>query len=225
MSFFYFFLGGGEGVWLIALDERYVYYRGDRVGQLGHSEVLLLQHLYSHMAEVIAKDELLHCAWPNKVVEQNSLTVAIKNIRKILSSRATTIEVKTHHGRGYSLHGDRQELDFISTFTCNDGDEFEIKSSIVQYNMKPNTKLQVFRFMKLALLCFSIFTSILFFKLNNKVDCYEAIGGVSICSTRPLTPEERHTIKESLDLHGKHYRKYIYGCNFSTKNLFLHPIE
>lgn len=53
-----------------------------------------------------SKEELISIGWADKFVSPNSLTVAIKNIRKALSATGNILEIETLHRRGYILHGD-----------------------------------------------------------------------------------------------------------------------
>ncbi|MGL4778479.1 MAG: winged helix-turn-helix domain-containing protein, partial [Aeromonas veronii] len=58
---------------------------GTVISQLSSSEIQVLQCLLERPDELVEKEILLEAGWPSKVVQQNSLTVAIKNIRKALA--------------------------------------------------------------------------------------------------------------------------------------------
>ncbi|EMX2852630.1 winged helix-turn-helix domain-containing protein [Yersinia enterocolitica] len=73
---------------------------------LSKNEVLLLEHLYLHAGEVIPRDDLITTCWPDRVVSQVSLPVAIKHIRDVLRKITQDEVIKTHKSVGYSFQKD-----------------------------------------------------------------------------------------------------------------------
>lgn len=91
-------------MWIFNDNTGELKYHGDLVVRLSHSETIVLSLLISERGQLVMKDTLLDLGWPNKVVAPNSLTVAIKNIRKALKSINTEIYIETIYRRGYILH-------------------------------------------------------------------------------------------------------------------------
>lgn len=60
----------------------------------------LLVYLIQHRERVLPAQELLDAVWGSRVVEPNSLAVAIKRIRTALADESAEI-IQTHHRRGY----------------------------------------------------------------------------------------------------------------------------
>lgn len=57
---------------------------GDKLIELEHRLVLLLIYFIHHKGEVLSKDQLLKTIWQGKVVNDDSLSVAVSHIRKAL---------------------------------------------------------------------------------------------------------------------------------------------
>lgn len=55
---------------------------GTVIAQLSSSEIQVLQCLLERPDELVEKEILLEAGWPSKVVQQNSLTVAVKTSEK-----------------------------------------------------------------------------------------------------------------------------------------------
>ncbi|MGL5526557.1 MAG: winged helix-turn-helix domain-containing protein [Aeromonas veronii] len=77
---------------------------GAFIAQLSSSEIQVLQCLLERPDELVEKEILLEAGWPSKVVQQNSLTVAIKNIRKALAEITDGPIIETRHRKGYIFH-------------------------------------------------------------------------------------------------------------------------
>lgn len=79
---------------------------GEKVIELENRLVLLLVYFIHHQGEVLPKDLLLKTIWQGKVVNDDSLSVAVSHIRKALgdSSRAPQF-IKTLPGVGYQFIG------------------------------------------------------------------------------------------------------------------------
>ena len=91
-------------MFLLNSDTGVLIWNGSPAAQLSVSEALVLQCLMDDAGTLVSKEILLAIGWPGKVVQPNSLTVAIKNIRKALASIPTDAYVETRHRKGYILH-------------------------------------------------------------------------------------------------------------------------
>ncbi|WP_331343858.1 winged helix-turn-helix domain-containing protein [Cellvibrio sp. UBA7661] len=78
--------------------------RGDTRVELENRLVLLLVFLINHQGEVLSKDRIIKTIWQGKVVNDDSLAVAISHLRKALGDNSRTPEyIKTIPGVGYQL--------------------------------------------------------------------------------------------------------------------------
>jgi DNA-binding winged helix-turn-helix (wHTH) protein len=78
--------------------------RGETCVELEHRLVLLLVFLIEHQGEVLSKDRILKTIWHGKVVNDDSLAVAISHLRKALGDNSRAPEyIKTIPGTGYQL--------------------------------------------------------------------------------------------------------------------------
>ena len=84
---------------------------GDKVIELEDRLVLLLVYFIEHSGEVLHKDVLLKTIWQGKVVNEDSVAVAVSYLRKALgdSSRTPTF-IKTIQGKGYQFIGNAKPL-------------------------------------------------------------------------------------------------------------------
>lgn len=71
---------------------------------LEHRHTCLLVYFLEHPNQTLSKDQLLHALWEGKVVNEDSLTVAISQLRKALNDNARAPEfIKTIPGVGYQF--------------------------------------------------------------------------------------------------------------------------
>jgi DNA-binding winged helix-turn-helix (wHTH) protein/TolB-like protein/Tfp pilus assembly protein PilF len=71
----------------------------------------VLAYLLANRDRMVPKRELLEAVWPRMVVEENNLTQAISNLRRVLGdSREAPQFIATVAGRGYQFVGDAQPL-------------------------------------------------------------------------------------------------------------------
>lgn len=89
---------------LLCAETGSVKYNDQLVARLGQSETLVLSTLIQHAGELLTKDRLLDLGWPNKVVAPNSLTAAVKQIRKALKLIEQDVFIETVYRRGYIFH-------------------------------------------------------------------------------------------------------------------------
>src|SRR2546428_1048721 len=81
-------------------DERL--WRGPEATPLSPKTFAVLRCLVSQAGQLVTKDALLEAVWPNTVVSESILTVAMRTLRQVLGDQARTPRfIATVHGRGY----------------------------------------------------------------------------------------------------------------------------
>lgn len=86
----------------LLLKER-VLLADDRPAQIGSRALDILVHLARRQGQTISVAELMKAVWPNTTVEENTLRVQIKNLRRALLESGSGCFVVNRSGRGYSL--------------------------------------------------------------------------------------------------------------------------
>ncbi|WP_270827499.1 winged helix-turn-helix domain-containing protein [Aeromonas sp. Y318-1] len=113
-----------------------VEWHSKKIARLSKSESLVFFLLLKKISNFASKEELLTSGWPDRFVSPNSLSVAIKNIRKALSG--TDFNIETVHRKGYILHGDANRFTIIDDSIINRNDINDISTSEVTENEKTN---------------------------------------------------------------------------------------
>jgi len=113
-----------------------VEWHSKKIARLSKSESLVFFLLLKKISNFASKEELLSSGWPDRFVSPNSLSVAIKNIRKALSG--TDFNIETVHRKGYILHGDTNSFTIIDDNIPNRDDISDINTSEVTENEKSN---------------------------------------------------------------------------------------
>lgn len=91
------------GEWRLCLNTNCLQ-RGDNKVELENRLVVLLVFFIEHQGEVLHKERILKTIWPGKVVNDDSLAVAISHLRKALGDDARAPRyIKTLPGVGYQL--------------------------------------------------------------------------------------------------------------------------
>ena len=81
-------------------DERL--WRGDEVVRLHRKSFAALCCLVTQAPQLVTKDVLLTAVWPETLVSEDVITVAIRQLRHVLGDRARLPQfIETVHGRGY----------------------------------------------------------------------------------------------------------------------------
>lgn len=111
-----------------------VEWHSKKIARLSKSESLVLFLLLEKINNFASKEELLSSGWPDRFVSPNSLSVAIKNIRKALSG--TDFNIETVHRKGYILHGDTNRFIIIDSNILSRNDISDISTSEVTGNEK-----------------------------------------------------------------------------------------
>lgn len=89
---------------------------GDALIELEHRLVLLLVYFIHHKGEVLSKEQLLKTIWQGKVVNDDSLSVAVSHIRKALGDNPRAPQfIKTIPGVGYQFIGDAEALEEMAS--------------------------------------------------------------------------------------------------------------
>lgn len=71
--------------------------------RLSSAESLILVELLEQAGQICSKDWLLNVGWEGKPISPNSLTVAIANLRRYLSSPTPEVEIRSIPKKGYML--------------------------------------------------------------------------------------------------------------------------
>lgn len=89
-----------EGFRLDQHDEQL--WRGEAVVHLHPKTLAVLGCLVTQAGQLVTKDALLAAVWPETVVSESVVTVAIRQLRRALEDQARTPRfIETVHGRGY----------------------------------------------------------------------------------------------------------------------------
>ncbi|MGL4921009.1 MAG: winged helix-turn-helix domain-containing protein [Aeromonas veronii] len=166
------------------------------ITQLSPSEIQVLQCLLDNPDELVAKEILLEAGWPNKVVQQNSLTVAIKNIRRALAEITDGPIIETRHRRGYIYHPavSSNENTQSTTFIDNLVVEQETSIEIIEPNFSHERKFHkpgsifvniIFYSAFLLIILWSIFIT----TLDTPIICNE-INKANLCGYSELSDDE-----------------------------------
>jgi len=86
----------------VSLDLRDVFKDGVAL-RIGTRAFDILELLIRHQGQLVSKEQILQCVWPDTVVEENNLQVHISALRKALGNDRDLI--RTIPGRGYLLLG------------------------------------------------------------------------------------------------------------------------
>lgn len=86
----------------VSLQQRELFKDGAAL-RVGARAFDILELLIRFQGQLVTKDEILHCVWPQTVVEENNLQVHISALRKALGDDRDLI--RTIAGRGYVLLG------------------------------------------------------------------------------------------------------------------------
>src|SRR5215813_5736938 len=75
---------------------------GHEATALSPKTFAVLRCLVTQAGQLVTKDALLEAVWPDTVVSESILTVAIRTLRRVLGDQAHTPRfIETVHGRGY----------------------------------------------------------------------------------------------------------------------------
>lgn len=104
--------------------------RGEARVELENRLVLLLVFLVENQGAVLSKDRILKTIWQGKVVNDDSLAVAISHLRKALGDNSRTpVYIKTIPGVGYQL--------IANAGVCSPADDLDQRAALVSLTVKP----------------------------------------------------------------------------------------
>src|SRR5262249_22934547 len=87
-------------------------WRGQQAIPLTPKVFTVLSYLLRHAGRLVTKDELLGAVWPDTVVGEASLTVCIREIRRVLGDQPKVPRfIETRHRRGYRFIAPVTEID------------------------------------------------------------------------------------------------------------------
>ncbi|MBL0609856.1 winged helix-turn-helix domain-containing protein [Aeromonas jandaei] len=199
---------------------------GTVIAQLSSSEIQVLQCLLERADELVEKEILLEAGWPSKVVQQNSLTVAIKNIRKALAEITDGPIIETRHRKGYIFHPAASHniaLDSsIDNFSSNQESSTEAISSdsIHEQNIyKPSAILAniIFYSAFTALALWSLFIT----TLDTPIHCNK-INKANLCGYSELSDADIKYIEQTV---GESEGTYLYGYDKELDQLQIHKMD
>lgn len=93
------------------------------VQDMEHQLFVLLDYFIRREQQVLSKDQLLQDNWPGRVVNEDSLTVAISKLRKVFGEKARQPRlIKTIPGVGYQFIGQVQPAEYVTEFSTAQSD-------------------------------------------------------------------------------------------------------
>lgn len=199
---------------------------GAVIAQLSSSEIQVLQCLLERPDELVEKEILLEAGWPSKVVQQNSLTGAIKNIRKALAEITDGPIIETRHRKGYIFHpAANQNIEFdssIDNLASNQESSTEAISSdsINKQNIyKPGAILAniIFYSAFTALALWSLFIT----TLDTPIHCNK-INKANLCGYSELSDTDIKYIEQTV---GESEGTYLYGYDKELDQLQIHEMD
>ncbi|KAE9637917.1 winged helix-turn-helix domain-containing protein [Aeromonas veronii] len=199
---------------------------GTVIAQLSSSEIQVLQSLLERPDELVEKEILLEAGWPSKVVQQNSLTGAIKNIRKALAEITDGPIIETRHRKGYIFHpAANQNIEFdssIDNLASNQESSTEAISSdsINEQNIyKPGAILAniIFYSAFTALALWSLFIT----TLDTPIHCNK-INKANLCGYSELSDTDIKYIEQTV---GESEGTYLYGYDKELDQLQIHEMD
>jgi len=100
--------------------------------RLDHTPLALLLCLFKYSGQDVTKDMMLAEVWPNKVVSEDVLSVAISQIRKVLEDNARKPQyIKTIPGVGYRLIAEVEEVEPVKKITVVKLKDNKTKTTII----------------------------------------------------------------------------------------------
>lgn len=196
------------------------------VAQLSVSEAQVLQCLMDSRGELVTKEMLLDVGWPNKVVQPNSLTVAIKNIRKALANIAIDVSIETRHRKGYIYHSANTADNSVEHIPSEAPPGY---SHLTSNNAEPTKHEQpwsdvyhfVINLIFYAAVITLIFWSLFISSLDSPLICHK-ISNATLCGFSELNSDDRAHLDERVKaLEGT----YLYGYDKQLDKLQIHKMD
>ncbi|MFT2798983.1 winged helix-turn-helix domain-containing protein [Serratia sp. N21D137] len=194
----------------------FVFYSNKKIGALNIAEKKILLYLLSMKGEVAQKEDIISIAWENSVTVPNSLNVAIRNIRILLSKVSAESFIITIPRVGFSIPNYSFFL-VSSTSFINEQLDISLKKTSEMTSFLPSSPLEIkhamikriFKyfytiFFSVVLLSLT-FLNVIFFISKPVLTCYDYKQS-KYCGT----------FEEMGDVHGYTDDKaiYIFGRNY-----------
>ncbi|WP_429141280.1 winged helix-turn-helix domain-containing protein [Aeromonas veronii] len=205
-----------------------VIWKGVKIGQLSSSEALVLQWLMNNPGELVSKEKLLEVGWPDKFVQQNSLNVAIKKIRTVLTYITDEQIIETRHRKGYVFHKSAISKDSIRN------DIMISEPSINRETIPPAIRNSILHkyitsdigklITNVIFICsFTIVTlwSIFIASLEKPIVCYK-FKKSNLCGYSPLNLDEKNNLQQYID---NTEGTYLYGYDKELEQLKIYKMD
>lgn len=203
---------------------------GAVIGLLSPSEMQVLQCLLDDPGELVTREMLLAAGWPGKVVQLNSLTVAIKNIRKGLANISDEQIIETRHRKGYVLHYGPLQAFAGDNITIEQGDDVvemadsKVEPSAPVTTLPPssdNKRKWFFNLCFYLLMAVMVLWSLFITSLDSPLICYE-INRAKYCGYSELDQDDIKSLQERT---GEAEGTYLYGFNKYIRPLQIHKMD
>ncbi|AGM45130.1 winged helix-turn-helix domain-containing protein [Aeromonas hydrophila] len=213
--------------WELDLHTGEIKYCDEFVTRLGASEIKILELLIHNSDNLVLKDSLFDYAWPEKIVSPNSLNVAIKKIRKVLSYDESLAYIETVHRKGYVLHSQAGAFRLINSSNLikldvnnleQDTPAVDVESGSVNdslsnkmlierflHEMSINRK-KVYIFTPICMLL--VFFAAFLFSSKKELICYRIDGNISFCGRFELDRTSFEKVKDRIK---GNPGNYLYG--------------
>jgi DNA-binding winged helix-turn-helix (wHTH) protein len=213
---------------MISLDvlSGHFIYKNKIISKLSKSECLILYHFFTHPDILIPKEQLLTVGWPDSIVTQNSLAVAIKNIRVVIANTNSQIMIKTIHRQGYIFNSNGNLFSLINepiedTGEIRVGNETPdiVTVNLPTSNLSVRNRIKVIFFVAVYLMC--ILSSVFIYNAKVPFIC-KHINNAIACGTFKLSHTEEVILKNKINLFkGICY----YGYQGSLSTIEIHCMD
>lgn len=203
---------------------------GAVIAHLSPSEIQVLQCLLDNPDELVEKEVLLEAGWPSKVVQQNSLTVAIKNIRKTLAEITDGPIIETRHRRGYIFHPAMNSNKNVESDMSIDDIVVDQETSIEiikpDYSHERNIHIHKVGSILANIIFYSAFTvlalwSLFITTLDTPIICNK-VNKANLCGYSELSDDDIKKIEQTV---GESEGSYLYGYDKELGNLQIHKMD
>lgn len=195
----------------------FVYHGESFIGHLNQSELAIVKCLIAQQGEVVSRDDLLLAGWPGRIVVSNSVNMAIKNIRLILSKASNEAVIVTLPREGYRLIPNYIELSYNTVSSSqSEGGASEASGALSRslnvhffrwFNYL-HSKILSWRFLFFIFILFALWlTMVQFFIARDPLHCVDH-KAVKIC-----TVESKGLTQYVLDNAPSEPGTYIYGLD------------
>jgi DNA-binding winged helix-turn-helix (wHTH) protein len=201
---------------------------GAVIAQLSPSEIQVLQCLLEKPDELVEKDILLEAGWPSKVVQQNSLTVAIKNIRKALAEITDGPIIETRHRKGYIFHPAVNPNKNVGFYTSIDDLVVDLENSTEAIKPDYIHKRNTYKLGSILanIIFYSVFTALALWSLfiatlDTPINCNK-INKANLCGYSELSDADITYIEQTV---GESEGTFLYGYDKELGQLQIHKMD